>query len=165
MHGSTFLPVNVNELPRINTPTGGWTDEMPGPFLSSCSDPLVEGAPDLRGTWRAVSVTMKGEDAPRELPLWKHVERIEQAGDRIIITSDGVVHDFIHADGTPENGCHDVAAIDMTTRIVVAAAYEDGVFVLRPQGMDGTEVRRWREGDRLGWDYAGIFRMLLERID
>ena len=157
--------MNVNEVPRVNTPTGGWSDEMPRPFLSSCSDPLVEGAPDLRGTWRPVSVTVNGGEAPRELPLWKHVERIEQAGDRIIITSDGVVHDFIHVDGTDENGCHDVAAADKTTRIVVAASYEDGVFVLRPRGMEGTEVRRWREGEHLAWDYAGMFRMLLERID
>lgn len=156
--------MKANEIPRVKTPAGGWTGDMPGPFLSACTEPLVEGAPDLRGTWRPVEVTVNGGPAPRELPMWNHVERIEQAGNRAIVTSDGVIHDFI-VDGTHENGCHDVAAVDMVTPIVVAGSYEDGVFVLRPQGMDGVEVRRWREGGRLGWDYAGMFRMVMERID
>ena len=34
-----------------------------------------------------------------------------------------------------------------------AARYEDGVHVLRPEGMN-IEVRRWREGEHLIWDYA-----------
>lgn len=152
------------EIPRAYTPEGGWTGDMPGPFLTACTEPMVDGAPDLRGTWRAVHVTVNGEEAPRELPMWNHVERIEQAGNRAIVVTSGVIHDFI-VDGTEENGCHDVAAADMTTRIVVAGSYEDGVFVLRPQGMDGVEVRRCREGDHLRWDYAGMFSMLLERID
>ena len=157
--------MKTNEVPRVNTPQGGWIGEMPGPFLSACTEPLVEGAPDLRGTWRAVEVTMDGAPAPDGLPLWNHVERIEQAGARAIVTSDGIIHDFVVVDGTFENGCIDVAAIDKTTPIVVAATYEDGVFTLRPRDMENVVVRRWREGDRLGWDYNGYFRMILERID
>ena len=78
----------------------------------------------------------------------QHVERIEQAGDRVIVTAGGVVHDMV-VDGTLENGVNDVMAVDFTTVISVAARYEDGVLVLRPQGLPGIEVRRWHEGDEL----------------
>ena len=80
------------------------------------------------------------------------VTRIEQAGDRIIVIGGGVVHDM-RCDGTLENGVRDVAEFDKSTEIIVAASYEDGVHVLRPQGMN-FEVRRWREGAHLMWDYA-----------
>ena len=62
----------TSDIPRVNTPTGGWHGEMPGPFLSECTEPLSADAPDLRGTWRPIEVLMNGEPAPKELPLWKH---------------------------------------------------------------------------------------------
>ena len=31
---------------------------MPAPILAGCTEPLVAGAPDLRGTWRADAVTV-----------------------------------------------------------------------------------------------------------
>lgn len=153
------------DLPRVNTPEGGWKGEMPGPFLSACEDPIAPGLPDLRGTWKPVEVIVNGEPAPAEVPLWKHVERIEQAGTRVTITSDGIIHDFLSADGTFENGCHDVAAMDFTTPITVSASFEDGVLVLRPQGVEGVEVRRWLDGDVLAWNYHGAFTMRMSRID
>lgn len=153
------------DIARVNTPDGGWKGEMPGPFLTSCTEPIADGLPDLRGTWQPVEIWVNGETAPPEVPLWQHVERIEQAGPRVVITSDGIIHDFPVADGSFDNGCHDVAAMDFTTPIVVAASFEDGVLVLRPQGMEGVEVRRWRDGDHLAWDYHGAFRMRLARID
>lgn len=153
------------DIARVNTPDGGWKGEMPGPFLTPCTEPIADGLPDLRGTWQPVEIWVNGETAPPEVPLWQHVERIEQAGPRVVITSDGIIHDFPVADGSFDNGCHDVAAMDFTTPIVVAASFEDGVLVLRPQGMEGVEVRRWRDGDHLAWDYHGAFRMRLARID
>ena len=151
------------EIPRITTPAGGWKGEMPGPFLAECTDIPVEMAPDLRGTWRPIEVTVNNEPAPTNFPLWNHVERIEQAGQRVTLTSDGIIHDFLLVDGSFENGCHDVAAADFTTPIVVAASYEDGVLVLRPQGMEGIEVRRWRDGEHLMWSYHSAFVMKMER--
>lgn len=154
----------MSDFFRIHTPTGGWTGEMPGPFLTNNCDGLVDGAPDLRGTWRPVAVSMNGEPAPKELPLWSHVERIEQCGARVIVTSDGIIHDFPIADGTVENGCHDVAAIDKITPIRVAGSFENGVFILRPEDMPGVEVHRWRDGDYLMWKYHTMFEMKMERI-
>jgi hypothetical protein len=151
------------DIARITTPTGGWKGDMPAAFLTSCTDPIIDSAPDLRGTWTPIEVTINGEPAPPEVPLWRHIERIEQAGQRVTLTSDGIIHDFPIVDGSFENGCHDVAAADFTTPIVVAAAYEEGVLVLRPQGMEGVEVRRWRDGEHLMWSYHSAFVMKMER--
>jgi hypothetical protein len=54
---------------------------------------------------------------------------------------------------------------DFTTAIDVIATYEEGVHVLRPQGLPfEIEVRRRREGDHLIWDYLG-FTARLEQVE
>ena len=50
----------VDEIPVAFTPAGGWT-EVPAPVLAGCTDPLVEGAPDLRGWWQTEEVFVDGE--------------------------------------------------------------------------------------------------------
>jgi hypothetical protein len=145
--------VDVDEIPVAHTPPGGYGDVLPPPILAGCDEPLVDGAPDLRGTWRIVSV--EGDDG-----MLGHLQRIEQAGDRIVVTSGGVVHDM-RCDGTEAHGVHDVSPQGMEVHVV--ASYEDGVHVLRPIGIP-VEVRRWREGEHLVWDYAGMFLARLERV-
>ena len=39
----------VDEIPIAHTPPGGWTGDMPAPVLGGCDEPLLDGAPDLRG--------------------------------------------------------------------------------------------------------------------
>jgi hypothetical protein len=87
-------------------------------------------------------------------PALGHRQRIEQAGDRVVVTGGGVVHDM-RCDGTVEHGVHDVAEFDKATEITVVATYEDGVHVLRPQGMP-IAVRRWRAGADMLWQYVGF---------
>jgi hypothetical protein len=135
---------------------------MPPRVLAGCTDPLAPGAPDLRGTWTVVEGEAGGAPLPDDHPIRSHVERIEQAADRVVVTAGGVVHDM-RADGTHEHGVNDVMAGDFTTEISVAASFEDGVLVLRPKGLDGVEVRRWRDGDQLLWDYAGAFTVRMAR--
>jgi hypothetical protein len=130
---------------------------MPPPVLAGCDEPLVDGAPDLRGTWRIVTV-----DAPDHQRMVGHVQRIEQAGDRLVVTAGGIVHDM-RCDGTEANGVHDVAEFDKVTPITVVATYEDGVHVLRPVGL-AIEVTRHREGEELVWQYLG-FTARLERTN
>jgi hypothetical protein len=89
-------------------------------------------------------------------------QRIEQSGDRIVISSEGVVHDM-RADGALDHGVHDVAAADVTTPIHVVATFEAGVHALRPEGMP-IELRRWLEGPRLLWSYAGVFTARLDLV-
>ena len=154
-------PRGVDEIPVAHTPVGGWRGEMPPPVLAGCGDPLVEGAPDLRGTWRVVSVVVDGEEASGHRAVG-HLQRIEQCADRLVVTAAGVVHDM-RCDGTVANGVHDVAEFDHATPITVVATYEGGVHVLRPVGLS-LEVRRRRLGAEMLWDYLG-FSARLERID
>ncbi len=160
----TAEPTTVDAIPIAHTPAGGYGSTMPPPVLAGCDEPLVAGAPDLRGLWRVTDAEQDGTPLPDDAPIRRHVERIEQAGDRVVVTGGGVVHD-IRADGSPDHGVRDVMAADFTTPIVVAATFEDGALVLRPQGMPGIEVRRWRDGDDLVWQYGPLFTARLERTD
>ncbi|MFZ9565215.1 MAG: hypothetical protein ACO3AT_08550, partial [Ilumatobacteraceae bacterium] len=59
-----------------------------------------------------------------------------------------------------------VSVCDCTPPIHVIASFDEGVFVLRPVGLPGIEVRRWLDADgHMIWtrpDMGGI-RVVLER--
>jgi hypothetical protein len=136
---------------------------MPPPVLAGCTEPLAPRAPDLRGTWRAISVERDGVSLPNH-PLGRHVERIEQAGDRVVVTSAPVIHDM-RADGTLERGVNDVAAANFTP-IRVAAVFNGGRLDLHPFGVDPARpplVTREVVDGRLVWNYAGI-TVVMEKI-
>ena len=151
----------IDSTPVATTPPGGYGDRFPLPVLAGCTEPLVDGAPDLRGLWQVVAVYVDGEAVTDHAAIG-HVQRIEQAGDRLVVTGGGVIHDM-RCDGTVERGVHDVAELDKRTEITVVATYEDGVHVLRPVGLPGIEVTRRRDGERLVWSYPG-FTATLERV-
>ena len=150
----------LDRIPVAHTPPGGYRDQPPAPILAGCSEPLADAAPDLRGLWRVVEVEAEG-DAVDDHPALGHIQRIEQCGDRLVVTAGGVVHDM-RCDGTTERGVHDVAEFDKQTAITVVASYEDGSHVLRPVGMP-IEVTRRREGPDMIWDYLG-FRARLQHL-
>ena len=152
--------VTADDIPVAYTPDGGWTGAMPAPVLATCTEPLVEGAPDLAGLWEVVEVEAEGA-VVTDHPAIGAVQRIEQCGDRLVVTASGIIHDM-RVDGTEDNGVHDVAEIDKTTPITVVATYEDGVHVLRPVGLP-LEITRRRDGDQLVWDYVR-FTARLDRI-
>ncbi len=154
---------SVLEIPKSFTPAGGYGTEMPAPVLAGCTDALAENIPDFRGLWQAIDVQVNGVVAPPQLKVWQHVERIEQAGNRVVITAGGVVHDM-YTDGTFENGVNDVMAVDFKTSITVAATFENDVLVLRPRGFDGVEIKRWFDGEHLMWEYSTAFLVRLERV-
>jgi hypothetical protein len=154
--------MKADEIAVAHTPPGGYGDDMPPPILDRCDEPLAEGAPDLRGTWRAVSVEWASGAPPDPDPIAAHIERIEQCGNRVCITSTGIIHDM-RADGTVENGVNDVAAAG-GMGISVVCTFEDGVHMLRPVGMPGIEVTRRRDGDQLVWSYGPMFTARLERV-
>ena len=147
--------MRVQEIPLAHTPPGGYGKEMPPPILAGCDEPLADGVPDLRGTWKVVSME------PVVERVLDHVERIEQAGNRICITSSGIIHDM-YADGTVENGVNDVNPNGVP--ISVVCTFEDGVHTLRPVGMDGIEVTRRLDGGQLVWTYGPMFTARLERV-
>jgi hypothetical protein len=153
--------VQAVDIPVAHTPAGGYGSAFPPPVLAGCTEPLVEGAPDLRGTWRVIAVEVGGAAAPADHLVYGHIERVEQCGDRLVVTAGGVIHDM-HCDGTVDNGVHDVAQIDYETAISVVATYEDGVHVLRPVGIP-VEVTRRRDGDDMIWSYPGFTARLRRR--
>ncbi len=154
---------SVLEIPKAFTPTGGYGAEMPAPVLANCTDQLALNFPDFRGLWRAIDVRVNGEVAPATLKFCQHLERIEQADNRVVITAGGVLHDMC-ADGTFENGVNDVMAADFVTPISISATFENDVLVLRPRGLEGVEVKRWLDGDHLMWEYSTFFTVRLERV-
>ena len=158
--------MKAHDIPVAHTPPGGYGENFPPLILGGCNEPLVEGAPDLRGIWRAVSATRGGEPVPEGDRLLSYTERIEQCGNRIVDCGGGTIADA-RADGTEENGVHDVSVFDYVTPIHVVASYEEGVFVLRPVGIPGIVVRRWLDEDgHMVWtrpDMGGI-RVVLERV-
>ena len=142
--------VYADDIPVAYTPGCGW-DDFPEPILSSCTEPIIEGAPDLRGIWQDYS---EGNATSGRF------ERIEQCGNRVVITSGGVTHDM-RADGTLENGVNDVSGMNCE-KIRVAAEFIEGVLVLSPEGMD-IQIRRWIEDDELVIDHpliAGRLRQI-----
>jgi hypothetical protein len=157
--------MKADHIPVAHTPPGGYGAQFPPPILDGCTEPLVEGAPDLRGVWKAISATRGGEPVASDDRLLSYTERIEQCGNRIVDCGGGTIADA-RADGTEANGVHDVSVFDFTTPIHVVASYEDKVFVLRPVGIPGIEVRRWLDDDgHMIWtrpDMGGI-RVVLER--
>ena len=142
-------PMATN-FPLGKTQPGASLDKWPKRVLDGCTEPLAPGVPDLRGVWEVYEGRMKG-----------HVERIEQAGNRICITTGGLVHDM-YCDGTLENGVDDIGGFG-GPRIQVAATFEDGVHELRPFGQPVVAVTRCLEGDELRWRY-GPFPNKLRRL-
>ena len=95
--------LTADDIPVAHTPPGGYGDEFPPPTLAGCTEPLVDGAPDLRGTWRVVSATRGGAPAPEGDPVLGYTERIEQCRNRIVDCGGGTIADA-PADGAEENG-------------------------------------------------------------
>ena len=145
--------MSVDSIPVAHTPPGGWSGTFPDPVLTGCTDPIVDGAPDMRGMWQVVEVPVNGQPVPAH-PVIGSLQRIEQAGDRVTITAGGIIHDM-RCDGTEANGVNDVAEFDKQTPICVVATFDDGVHILRPVGSP-IEVKRRLEGDDLMWQYLGF---------
>lgn len=160
--GESSSPVVLaDDIPVAHTPPGGYGATFPPPILARCTEPLVDGAPDLRGTWKVVDVQRNGRPVGTDDPVYAHIERVEQCGNRLVVTGGGVVHDM-RCDGTAEHGVNDVAAATGQP-IQVVATYENHVHVLRPVGI-GVEVTRELDGDEMVWHYLN-FVARLQRID
>ncbi len=158
--------MTADDIPIAHTPAGGYGKTFPPPALSACTEPLVEGAPDLRGIWRTLRAERGGVTVPAGDRIYSYVERVEQCGNRIVDMGGGTIADA-RADGTEENGVHDVSVFDYKTPIHVVATYEDGVFILRPVGIPGIEVTRRLDAEgHMLWtrpDFGGQ-TITLERI-
>ena len=129
----------ADDIPRAFTPGCGWK-RFPLPVLADCREPLPPGVPDLRGLWLAEGGPLPG-----------HVERVEQCGDRLVVTAGGVIHDF-RTDGTLARGSRDVEP-PLCLNTWVSIEWVDDVLHFHPFGLPFTIVTRRMEGDTLVWTY------------
>lgn len=134
--------LRADDIPKAFTPGCGY-ERFPMPILADCREPLAPGVVDLRGLWWA-------EDGP----LPGHVERIEQCGDRMIVTAAGVIHDF-RTDGTVARGSRDIEP-PFCINTWVSMEWLDDVLHFHAFGLSRTVVTRRREGDEVVWTYPGF---------
>lgn len=142
------VTVKATDLPVVQTPEGRWK-QWPPLVLEGCDEPLADGAPDLRGVWHVYNGPLKG-----------HIERNEQAGNRVVITAGGVIHDM-YADGTLAGGVHDEGVGG--AQIAVVARFEEGRLNLYLNDKR-LVVTRYRDGDDLVWRW-GPYTNRLRRLD
>ena len=120
---------SANDIPKAYTPGCSYTT-IPMPILAECTEPLAEGVVDMRGLWLGVS---DGDE---------HLERIEQCGNRVVITAFGIVHDF-RLDGTLKNGARDVGLLCNNFNSAIHFD-EEGVMVFRLFNLFDTVFREMR---------------------
>ena len=106
----------ANDIPKAYTPGCSYTT-IPMPILAECTEPLAEGVVDMRGLWLGVSGRVG------------HLERIEQCGNRVVVTAYGIIHDF-RADGTLKNGARDVGMVCNNFQSAIHFN-DEGVMVFR----------------------------------
>ncbi len=120
----------ADEIPKAYTPGCGYT-RTPMPVLAACTEPLAKGVVDMRGLWQSES----GD----------HLERIEQCGNRVVVTAFKIIHDF-RVDGTLKNGARDVGAV--CNNFNTAIHFDNGEMVFRLFDLFDTVNRRMR-GDEM----------------
>jgi hypothetical protein len=149
----------ASEIPKGNTPGCAYT-HFPLPILAQCTQPLIEGADDLRGLWMGVTGRHIG-----------HVERVEQCGDRTVITSSGIIHDY-GANSTGDLNTNDTEGMVMFSlgakeycpRTSAAMIWQDKKLNFHLFGWGPVVVRRYREGAQLVWEYADGSKTHMDRI-
>jgi hypothetical protein len=137
------------DIPKAYTPGCGW-DEWPMPVLADCTEPLAPDAFDLRGLWKS---TVPGDN---------HIERIEQCGNRVVVTSTGIIHDF-RTDGTVSHGSRDIEP-PRCTNTWVAIEWRGNIMSFRPFGLPLVAVTRYLKEKQLMWSYPGRGEVAMDRI-
>lgn len=124
----------ANDIPKAYTPGCGYTT-IPMPILSECTEPLASDVVDMRGLWLGISDGVE------------HLERIEQCGNRVVITTSGIIHDF-RVDGTLKNGARDVGV--MCNNFNSAIHFdEEGIMVFRLFNLFDTVFREMRNEEMI----------------
>ena len=149
----------ASEIPKGNTPGCAYT-HFPLPILAQCTQPLIEGADDLRGLWMGVTGRHIG-----------HVERVEQCGDRTVITSSGIIHDYganstggLTTNDTEGMVMFSLGAKEYCPRTSAAMIWQDKKLNFHLFGWGPVVLRRYREGAQLVWEYADCSKTHMDRI-
>lgn len=147
------------DIPKGNTP-GCSYDHFPLPILAACTEPLVEGAADIRGLWIGAEGDLLG-----------HVERVEQCGSRTIVTSSGIIHDFgpnstahPNTDDTQGAVLFSIGDKEYCPRTSASMIWNDGILDFHVFGWGPVVVRRYLDGEQLVWEYADGSVTKMQRI-
>src|SRR5690348_4797833 len=76
--GDSPRGLTADDIPVAYTPAGGYREVFPERVLADCTEPLVAGAPDLRGLWRTIHAERMGEPVATDDRVYAYIERIEQ---------------------------------------------------------------------------------------
>lgn len=140
------------DIPQAFTPGCGYT-VFPQPILQGCTEPLPEGAQDIRGLWQSASPHMPD-----------HVERVEQCGDRVVVTAYGLIHDH-----SPDMLSNDVAPRQIGSYLFclrtsqATAVWKDNQLNQKLFG-GPTVVKRYIEDGVYTWEYPGNGKVKMKRI-
>jgi len=148
----------AGDIAKGNTPGCGY-ETFPMPILAECTEPLVDGAQDIRGLWQAVEGKVG------------HVERVEQCGDRTVITTAGIIHDLgsnatggVTSNDTEGSVLFLIGDKEYCPRTSAGAEWHDGKLEFRVLGWGPVVVRRYRDGEQLVWEYADGSATRMNRI-
>ena len=149
---------NAIDIPKGNTPGCGYS-HFPMLILAECTEPLVEGAGDLRGLWQAVEGRVG------------HVERIEQCGSRVVVTTAGIIHDLgpnstggVTSNDTEGSVTFMIGEREYCPRTTAGIEWHQGVLGFRVFGWGPVVVKRYLEGEQLVWEYADGSVTRMERL-
>ncbi|MDE0190369.1 MAG: hypothetical protein OXQ90_03340 [Gammaproteobacteria bacterium] len=147
------------DIPKGNTPGCSYA-HFPLPILRGCTEPLVEGADDIRGLWLGVTGEHVG-----------HVERIEQCGRRVVVTSSGIIHDYgpnstlgENTNDTEGSVIFRIGGKSYCPRTSASMIWNQGVLEFHVFGWGPVVVRRYRDGEQLVWEYADGSLTRMDRI-
>ncbi len=138
----------ATDIAKGNTPGCSYS-HFPLPVLRECTEPLVEGAEDIRGLWLGVTGKVG------------HVERVEQCGARTVITSSGIIHDGgpnrtggMNSNDTEGNVLFTVGDTEYCPRTSAAMVWNNNVLDFHALGWGPVVVQRYLDDDQLIWEYA-----------
>ncbi len=147
------------DIPKGNTPGCAYS-HFPLPILAECTEPLIEGADDIRGLWQGVEGGHIG-----------HVERVEQCGRRVVVTSSGIIHDYGPNSSLGENTndtqgsvLFSVGETAYCPRTSASMIWNEGVLDFHVFGWGPVVVRRYLDGEQLIWEYADGSTTRMKRI-
>jgi len=135
------------DIPKGNTPGCAYS-HFPLPILAQCTEPLPEGAADIRGLW----IGRNGRAG--------HVERVEQCGARVVVTTGGLIHDSgpnstggYNSNDTEGSVLFMVGEQEYCPRTSAGMFWNEGVLDFRAFGWGPVVVRRYRDAEQMVWEY------------
>ncbi|MDG1906976.1 MAG: hypothetical protein P8I38_15255 [Arenicella sp.] len=149
----------ASDIPKGNTPNCAY-QHFPLPILASCTEPLPEGAADIRGLWVGVKGGHKG-----------HVERVEQCGNRTVITASGIIHDYgpnssagLNTNDIEGSVLFSIGDKEYCPRTSASMIWNNKKLDFHVFGWGPVVVRRYLEGEQLVWEYADGSTTHMDRI-